>query len=244
MMLSITRQTTAINSITSVLSLLIIIILSTIIGLEVTSSHQHQRHHVAPPTAPFPSSSSTPQSHISCGSKPSSAKAAGCKFDPLSFSWLPPLCYDDDLITHFLGLKTWSWYLQPFTPPTMKVPPSNISDSLSHDHSTPPTPVPLDIVFSGLYDHMWVSREFHLYHCTYMWRKMHRAWARGGPMDSYIGNYSHTEHCEGVLVNDGPEGNLGVVDVQIQRKFVGCGMQGRDDVRKDLYRPVRLGGGE
>lgn len=63
---------------------------------------------------------------------------------------------------------------------------------------------------------------------------MHRAIMKGRPLDDYVGNYSHTDHCEHVLTKEVLELGLDVVDVQIQRKFVGCG--GADGRNMELYR--------
>ena len=66
---------------------------------------------------------------------------------------------------------------------------------------------------------------------------MHRAVPKGRPLDKYVGNYSHTEHCEHVLTKEVSELGLDVVDVQIQGKFVGCGnANGRN---MGLYRQIR-----
>ena len=86
-----------------------------------------------------------------------------------------------------------------------------------------PEPVPLATVRLGEHTHLYVSREFHLHHCTYMWRKMHRALIQGRPQDTYVGNYSHTAHCEHVLTKEVLDLGMDVVDVRIGRKFVGCG---------------------
>lgn len=142
-----------------------------------------------------------------CGRTVEEAIATGCKFDPMSFSWLPPACFDGDLIEHFLSVKDWRWY-------------SEASNSSS---------VGFDIVQRGEHPWLWVTREFHLYHCTYQWRKMHRAILQGRPMDAYIGNYTHTGHCEHVLVKEGDPLGWDIVDVQIRRKFVTCGGDSQED---------------
>ena len=64
---------------------------------------------------------------------------------------------------------------------------------------------------------------------------MHRAILRKRPMDAYIGNYTHTGHCEEVLTHDVLELGLEIVDVAIQRKFVACGLDGHS---MELYHPL------
>lgn len=141
-----------------------------------------------------------------CGSSVKEALEKGCLFDPVSFSWLAPDCYDSELVESFLELGSWAWH------------------SSKADSSIEANKVHFETVALGEHHHLWVTREFHLYHCTFQWRKMHRAILRGKPLDGYIGNYSHTEHCEGVLTNAVLDLGLGVVDVQIQRKFATCGV--------------------
>jgi hypothetical protein len=146
-----------------------------------------------------------------CGNSTSEARALGCRFDPMSFNWLPPDCYDEELITEFLAVDKWVWY---------------------KDNSTA-TAMPFSEVQSGEYPRLWVTRKFHLYHCTYQWRKFHRAILMGKPVDDYVGKYDHTAHCEGVLTEDPITATaFDDVGVRINRKFVGCGHNGG---RKDLY---------
>lgn len=139
-----------------------------------------------------------------CGSTAIEARKRGCRFDPISFSWLSPECYDSELVDSFLAMNRWAWY-------------TSKADSPRHTVA-----MPYRIVALGEQDHLWVTREFHIHHCTFQWKKMHRAILGGKPIDGYIGNYSHTEHCEHVLVE--PETRRSSVDVRIQRKFTTCGL--------------------
>lgn len=139
---------------------------------------------------------------VECGETPEEARARGCAFDPVSFSWLPPLCFDGELVERFLAMRDWQWYY-------------HANDTTS--------PVPFAEVQKGEHPWLFVTREFHIFHCTYQWRKMHRAMLQGTPVDSYIGNYSHTGHCEWTLTNKWAErSGWDIVDVQISRKFVRC----------------------
>jgi len=55
--------------------------------------------------------------------------------------------------------------------------------------------------FIGLQD-LFVLYEHHLYHYSYMRRKLHRAAIRGGPIDGYIADTRHTVHCGHELVEE------------------------------------------
>jgi hypothetical protein len=146
----------------------------------------------------------------SCGDSPSSARQDNCIFDLMSFSWLPPPCADPDLTAQFVGLQNWTWWVD--------------------ENRT--TAVPLEEVSKGNHAELFVTREYHMYHCTYMWRKLHRGLLksdetpeRRGVVDTYIGRYEHTSHCEMMLL--GMEGEHGMVgrnatDTAILMKFPRC----------------------
>lgn len=65
-------------------------------------------------------------------------------------------------------------------------------------------PVPYSEVITGTYDGLFVTQEYHMKHCTYMWKKLQRAVSgesRGKEnVDGYIGRMEHTEHCEMMLL--------------------------------------------
>lgn len=59
-----------------------------------------------------------------------------------------------------------------------------------------------------------------------MWKKMHRAimsTAGWEAIDSYIGSYDHTKHCEHMLLAD-RKISFGSINSQIKVKFPDCGM--------------------
>lgn len=146
----------------------------------------------------------------SCGNTSLTARAAKCVFDTMSFSWLPPACSDPYLTSEFLALRNWTWYLG-----------QNQKETVS-----------LDEVVRGEHAQLFVSREYHMYHCTYMWRKLHRGMLKAqeedgrgrGVVDTYIGRYQHTAHCEMMLL--GMEGEESVdkkkTDTAILMKFPRC----------------------
>ena len=121
------------------------------------------------------------KTHDQCGSTPDEAVKRDCRFDVMSFSWLPIRCFDSQLTDEFLALHDWHWYLD----------------------TTGKQEVPAKQVELGTQDKLFVTWEYHLNHCTYMWKKLHRAMLHEGPIDSYIGNYNHTLHCTKVLEAEG-----------------------------------------
>ncbi|KAB5572420.1 hypothetical protein GE09DRAFT_1216984 [Coniochaeta sp. 2T2.1] len=122
-----------------------------------------------------------------CGNSSTTAIARGCKFDIISFSWLPPACYDADLVAEFEQYRNWTWY----------------------EDVQGKRPVPKSEVVRGERESVHVYWDYHLVHCTFMWKKMHRALARGGWVDSLIADYEHTRHCGDMFFMPGiPEGDL------------------------------------
>lgn len=55
-----------------------------------------------------------------CGNSPEEACSNKCLFDVISFSWLPPDCFDGDLVNDFFATSEWQWYkdAETSTPPS------------------------------------------------------------------------------------------------------------------------------
>jgi hypothetical protein len=131
-----------------------------------------------------------------CGTSPAEARSLGCQFDVVSFSWLPSDCYDAQLVDDFLALRNWQWFYD-----------------TAGQHA-----IPREQVLKGELTDLIVTREYHLFHCTYQWRKMHRGMVKG-VIDSYISNYEHTAHCEHMLTEGVP---MNTTDTVIVMKFPQC----------------------
>jgi hypothetical protein len=132
-----------------------------------------------------------------CGNSSDHAAALGCKFDIMSFSWLPVDCYDEELSTEFDQLQRWEWF---------------------SDYRDLESSVRAEDVRQGKFDHLFVTQEYHFHHCAFMWRKLHRAAMGIHSVDSYIWNYRHTEHCSNMLLL----GNITTVNTKIVTKFPRC----------------------
>ena len=136
-----------------------------------------------------------------CGNSSSEARALGCHFDVMSFSWLPMPCYDEQLVEDFLARKEWKYYQQPR------------SGGVENE-------VPMKDVFAANHQELYVTWEFHKAHCVYMLRKLHRAVVAGNPVDGYIGNYMHTKHCTELLLKE--ELKLESITTRIFVKYPSC----------------------
>ena len=134
-----------------------------------------------------------------CGNSVEEAKANGCHFDMMSWLWLPHECFDAELVEEFIQLRDWKWY--------------------THNRGFEEDRVPVADVRTGIYDSLWAPQEYHMWHCTYMWKKMHRAILRHGPIDNDIAGYNHTLHCEKMLLEPG---SLTAVNTLVTAEFASC----------------------
>jgi hypothetical protein len=136
-------------------------------------------------------STAVPEPNVThCGGSHTTALERKCKFDLMSFSWLPPACYDAELSAEFERARNWTWY----------------------EDSKGQRPVSKETAVQGDRVGLHVPWEYHTVHCTFMWKKMHRAVARGAIVDSLIGDYGHTKHCAQTFFQTGlPEGDFSVM---------------------------------
>lgn len=133
--------------------------------------------------------------HTSCGESPETARARNCSFDLLSFSWLPQQCYDAELTSLFLE-RNWTWYR---------------TRTLENSVTPEPIAVSQDVVAAGNETVLYVSYRYHIVHCIFMWRKLHRGLeiehkgieseSAGAWIDSYTGSFGHTHHCSQFLLD-------------------------------------------
>ncbi|KAH6847687.1 hypothetical protein B0I37DRAFT_415410 [Chaetomium sp. MPI-CAGE-AT-0009] len=162
--------------------------------------HQQHTHHQPPPTH-------SPRL-TNCGSTPTEARSRGCRFDILSFAWQTPECYDGELMDAFMRHAAWQFYARP-----------NRTDET----------VSLAIALQGEQT-LYVDWDYHVAHCTYMWRQLHRAYAVRGWVDAHLDSYTHTLHCQRVLLDRGVDG--GVVNVVAALKYPECREVGGRGFRK------------
>ncbi|KAK1774234.1 hypothetical protein QBC45DRAFT_446254 [Copromyces sp. CBS 386.78] len=116
------------------------------------------------------------------------ARAKGCVFDAMSWIWVRPECYDAELVEDFFMNTNYSWH----TEPKLK----------------PDTKVPMDVIRRGDHPKLFVQKEYHSVHCAYMMKKMHKAIIEHRPMDSYLTDWHHTNHCGMVMLNDIMHGDV------------------------------------
>lgn len=117
----------------------------------------------------------------SCGDNPTTARERGCSFDLISFAWQMPECYDSSLVEEFANWETWTFWMD--------------------ENGT--TTVPQEVARLGERT-LWMKWHYHIVHCTFVWRQLHRAYEAGW-IDSDLRSYKHTTHCQRMLLMDGIE---------------------------------------
>lgn len=149
-----------------------------------------------------------------CGTTAKEARSRGCEYDVMSFAWTPSRCFDPNLMAEFTSLRNWTFFTS-----------QNGTEA-----------VPYDSVALGEHDELFVTQEFHMYHCTYMWRKMHRAVLAAVPLDGYIGNYHHTSHCERQIMQKARKTHE--ISTTIFTKYVSCPFEQTDLGDRGWYRII------
>jgi len=130
-------------------------------------------------TSMSPNSSYYIPRYTNCGTTPAEARQRNCHFDLLSFSWQTTECFDEENTAAFLAHDGWRFYTQ--------------LNSSSQQIS-------LDTALQGEVS-LAVDWKYHVTHCTYMWRGMHRAFTKRGWIDDHLAGFGHTLHCQAVLLD-------------------------------------------
>ena len=170
-----------------ILSLSVLFTIAAVTIIVTTGSPKCQSASTMMPSsipATVPQIFSKPQPDISslkpkdCGNNPTTARERGCHFDIMSMIWIPHECYDPELTEEFASEKSWEWSLH-----------ENGTDLISEED-----------IRKGDIRKGWVRFEYHITHCLYTWKKVIKQIERGGaPIDGYVSNHTHTEHCSMML---------------------------------------------
>ncbi|KAK0616936.1 hypothetical protein B0T14DRAFT_568502 [Immersiella caudata] len=140
---------------------------------------------------------SRPSGDCDCGNSTSEALSRGCVFDALASAWLPPECRDDELTAEFNqsgpGVAgAWPYW--------------------AHDNGTVPLTT-TDLARLGDTNGVWYStREWHLVHCNFYWRKLLRARQNGRPLvETRYDNMGHIVHCGEIAKQTTPMQKISVL---------------------------------
>jgi hypothetical protein len=125
-----------------------------------------------------------------CGNSSEEARAADCIFDLSVAAWLPPSCFDAELNADFMALGPWDFYLSNSTEWDLRNAPVEQRVLLPDVDAIADSP-----------ESMWTNRRYHIVHCAFSWKLMHRAVQRGQKTEETLHSYHHTEHCAYALAN-------------------------------------------
>ena len=149
------------------------------------------------PATPHQSSEEAMPYH--CGSSIKEAKELGCSWDLLSAAWLRPECLDAELTESFRNEDDWPFFADKEGQHPLK------EEELQWR------------VGEGM--HYYTNLKYHRTHCSYQWRKMHRAMERGSRIENKLADYHHTLHCGYVFLQDG---KLDELLTEISVEFMRC----------------------
>lgn len=137
-----------------------------------------------------------------CGTTPAEARAKGCVFEMTGFSWLPKECADPTVEIEFLESKELQYYRD-----------ANYTQEVS-----------LDEVKRGDGPGFFVKQDYHLAHCGFLFKKLHRALSQGHKVDGLISPVHHTGHCVHMLL--GPPNSRWDAIQFAYTKYPYCGKDG------------------
>jgi hypothetical protein len=117
-----------------------------------------------------------------CGSSPEDAHARGCRYSIVLHAWLPKDCLtDEDVEDEKLMYENRVW-------------PYQLDDGKN---------LTMDELHRGDYHHFTTHFDWHVTHCMYIWKRVHRAMLDADrKIDSYAGNIHHTSHCVKMISGD------------------------------------------
>ena len=141
---------------------------------------------------------------LHCGNNTTDARALGCQFDSLSFSWIPTECIDVKTDADYQQAVLWQGYSD-----------STATKVLSTEEMS-------ERVWPHTY---WSSRREHVVHCAFTWQRQHKGYLEGGlKMDDNVRSYEHTLHCMDILMSYAGMGmeEIETIDVQTSVDFSTC----------------------
>lgn len=127
-----------------------------------------------------PSALTVPGQILECGTSASEARALGCEFDIMHYSWTPAPCFNRTLSEEYWnglvsnGIEFWSDY---------------------HKNGV----LPYDEILAAKHEFAYTSWVLHLKHCQYLIHRQLQTLASGGPVDNLSRNISHSVHCLGEI---------------------------------------------
>lgn len=135
-----------------------------------------------------------------CGNSPEEAKARDCQYSIVLHSWLPKSCLteaDEEDAQDMYKDRHWPYEIASGRNLTM------------------------DDLALGDYGHFTTTFDWHVTHCMYVWKRLHRIMLDPTQeLDSYTANYHHTSHC--VKMIGGHPGGMKDSGTKIFVKYPKC----------------------
>lgn len=144
-----------------------------------------------------------------CGKTIAEARSLGCIYVAMASAWLPPQCRDDALAADFESAGpgpngTWSYFAD--MEMAVEMSPEQVA------------------ALAGTEKVYYTTWEWHVVHCLFYWRKLHRTQtAKGLTIEPRFNSDAHIHHCakliltRGELINKTRSGmDLGNEPVQVE----------------------------
>ncbi|KAE9379886.1 hypothetical protein N431DRAFT_458874 [Stipitochalara longipes BDJ] len=131
----------------------------------------HPSDHVTRATA-----SVNPEQILECGTSAEEARARGCVFDVMHYSWIPEPCFNATLSKQYwehlisLGIEFWN-------------------------DTTKTHVLPYEEILAAKHEYVYTSWLLHLKHCQYLLHRQIQSLVYGLPLDNLLRIESHAEHC-------------------------------------------------
>jgi hypothetical protein len=139
-------------------------------------------------------------SHGDCGNSPEDAMARGCRYSIVLHSWLPESCLteaDAEDAKDMYNDRHWPYEI------------------------TSGRNLSMQELGAGDYGHFTTTFDWHVTHCMYVWKRLHRILLDPTQeLDSYTANYHHTSHC--VKMIGGHPGGMKDSGTKIFVKYPKC----------------------
>lgn len=124
-----------------------------------------------------------------CGTTRAEAESLGCKYVAMASAWLPERCRDPYLEADFEAAGPnglWEYYAD-----------ANMTKTLSK----------VEIAdFAGTYNKYYNPWKWHVVHCLYYWRKLHRAQWSGVILEPRFNTDAHIHHCSKLILSGNRQG--------------------------------------
>ncbi|KAL1981349.1 hypothetical protein VTN96DRAFT_2740 [Rasamsonia emersonii] len=134
-----------------------------------------------------------------CGTTPEDAMEAGCSFDAMLYAWVPAHCFNETLSRQFLRKGGTTWYKDPDRTREVRV----------------------SLVETGRFMDVWVSGNYPVERCLYIWAKITQTRDEGDPAQAPWLSPEIAAQCAETFANFTRDGGL-VGEMRLSMEFLSC----------------------